>query len=118
MQQLDCGLTETFNRFHDQSESSTGIKELREIHVELDQAVIAAYGWSNVHLDCDFRETKQGIRFTASESTRRDLLNRLLRLNQERFNVEVGKGLHGKNRNAKSRGQKSKAKKSLSLIHI
>jgi hypothetical protein len=41
------GLTSTYNRFHDPSETSDGILELRRLHDAMDQAVLAAYGWSD-----------------------------------------------------------------------
>ena len=41
------GLTSTYNRFHDPSETSSGLLELRRLHEEMDQAVLAAYGWSD-----------------------------------------------------------------------
>ena len=41
------GLTSTYNRFHDPAESSEGIMELRRLHDAMDQAVLAAYGWSD-----------------------------------------------------------------------
>ena len=40
------GLTSTYNRFHDPAETSKGILELRRLHEAIDQAVLAAYGWS------------------------------------------------------------------------
>ena len=42
------GLTSTYNRFHDPAETSDGILELRRLHDAMDQAVLAAYGWSDV----------------------------------------------------------------------
>ena len=48
------GLTSTYNRFHDPSESSSGLLELRRLHGEMDQAVLNAYGWSDVLTDCGF----------------------------------------------------------------
>ncbi|MEB3353170.1 MAG: DNA methyltransferase, partial [Cyanobacteriota bacterium] len=41
------GLTSTYNRFHDPAETSEGILELRHLHDAMDQAVLAAYGWSD-----------------------------------------------------------------------
>ena len=41
------GLTSTYNRFHDPSETSDSILELRRLHDAMDQAVLAAYGWSD-----------------------------------------------------------------------
>ena len=48
------GLTNTYNRFHDPAETSPGLLELRRIHGEMDQAVLAAYGWSDVPTACGF----------------------------------------------------------------
>lgn len=48
------GLTSTYNRFHDPAESSSGLLELRRLHGEMDQAVLAAYGWSDVPTACGF----------------------------------------------------------------
>ena len=42
------GLTSTYNRFHDPAETSNGLIELRRLHSEMDQEVLAAYGWSDV----------------------------------------------------------------------
>jgi len=41
------GLTSTCNRFHDPAETSPGLLELRDLHTEMDQAVLKAYGWSD-----------------------------------------------------------------------
>jgi hypothetical protein len=90
------GLTKTYNRFHDSSEVATDIQKLRDLHVEMDQAVAAAYGWDDLELGHGFHETKQGIRFTISEPVRREVLQRLLKLNHERYAEEVKQGLHGK----------------------
>ena len=42
------GLISTCNRIHDPAETSSGLLELRRLHGELEQAVLAAYGWSEV----------------------------------------------------------------------
>ncbi len=42
------GLTSTYNRFHDPSETSSGLLQLRALHQEMDEAVLQAYGWSDV----------------------------------------------------------------------
>ncbi len=72
------GLTKTYNRFHDPDESAADIQTLRDLHVEMDQAVAAAYGWTDLDLGHGFHETKQGLRFTLSEPARREVLARLL----------------------------------------
>jgi hypothetical protein len=48
------GLTSTYNRFHDPAETSSGHLELRILHGEMDQAVLNAYGWSDVPTACGF----------------------------------------------------------------
>ena len=48
------GLTTTYNRLHDPAETSSGLLELRRLHGEMDQAVLDAYGWSDVPTACGF----------------------------------------------------------------
>ncbi|MCZ2344405.1 MAG: hypothetical protein LC104_21810 [Bacteroidales bacterium] len=100
------GLTKTYNRFHNPDEASADIATLRELHVEMDTAVAAAYGWSDLELGHGFHETKQGIRYTISEAARREVLARLLKLNHERYAEEVAAGLHEKKRLKATKGQK------------
>jgi hypothetical protein len=101
MKQRSEGLTTLYNRFHDADETAADIHELRGLHVEVDQAVAAAYGWSDLDLGHGFHETKQGIRFTINEPARREVLQRLLKLNHERYAEEVKQGLHDKKGAAK-----------------
>jgi hypothetical protein len=82
------GLTSTYNRFHNPEEGAGDIIRLRELHVEMDKAVASAYGWDDLELGHDFHETAQGVRFTVSESARREVLSRLLKLNHERWEEE------------------------------
>jgi hypothetical protein len=100
------GLTKTYNRLHDRDETSTDIQKLRDLHVEMDNAVAAAYGWTDLNLDHGFHETKQGIRFTISEPARREVLQRLLKLNHERYAEEEKQGLHGKKKTATKKATK------------
>ena len=107
------GLTKTYNRFHDPDESAADIQKLRDLHVEMDKAVAAAYGWNDLDLGHGFHETKQGIRFTISESARREVLARLLKLNHERYAEEVEQGLHERSKGkAVKTPRKSKGKAS------
>jgi hypothetical protein len=82
------GLTKTYNRFHDPDERSADIARLRALHVEMDQAVAAAYGWDDLDLGHGFHETAQGVRYTISEPARREVLARLLALNHQRYEEE------------------------------
>jgi hypothetical protein len=90
------GLTATYNRFHNREDRSADIEQLRQLHVEMDRAVAAAYGWDDLDLGHGFHTTKQGERFTISEIARRTVLERLLALNHERYHAEVAAGLHEK----------------------
>lgn len=101
------GLTKTYNRFHDPDEDAQDIMRLRALHAEMDRAVADAYGWTDLDLGHDFHETKQGIRFTVCEAARREILDRLLALNHERYAEEVAQGLHDKGKK-KSKKPKSK----------
>ena len=104
------GLTTTYNRFHDPDESAADIARLRELHVAMDQAVAAAYGWEDLELGHGFHETEQGVRFTIREAARRQVLTRLLELNHQRYAEEVAAGLHGKK--GSHRGGKTPRRKS------
>jgi hypothetical protein len=103
------GLTKTYNRFHDANETASDIQTLRELHIAMDQAVAAAYGWQDLDLEHGFHQTKQGIRFTISEVARREVLDRLLELNHQRYAEEVAQGLHDKKgKSKKAKGKTSK----------
>ena len=105
----DVCLTDCFNRFHDRSEPSSDVQELRDVHLELDNAVAAAYAWCELDLGHGFHETKQGIRFTISESARREVLARLLKLNHERYAEEVARDCTRKRAEAGGRRVKKPA---------
>jgi hypothetical protein len=108
MAQSNIGLTLVYNRFHDRGEKSEDIARLRALHEEMDQAVAAAYGWSDLDLGHGFHATKQGERYTLSEPARRTVLDRLLALNHQRYAEEVAAGLHEKKK-AKSKASKKNA---------
>ncbi|MEG4856473.1 restriction endonuclease [Microcoleus sp. K1-B6] len=113
MQTRQEGLTKTYNCFHNRDETAADIQQLRELHVEMDNAVAAAYGWQDIDLGHDFHETKQGLRYTISETARREVLDRLLLLNHERYAEEVAQGLHDKGKKKGKSGGKT-AKKQVS----
>ena len=64
------------------------------MHVELDQAVLEAYGWSDIQLRHDFYEVDylpedDRVRFTIHPDARREVLKRLLELNHKIHAEEV-----------------------------
>jgi hypothetical protein len=106
------GLTKTYNRFHDPNETADDIQKLRELHIEMDREVANAYSWQDLDLGHDFHTTKQGIRFTISETARREVLDRLLELNHQRYAEEVAQGLHHKKgKSKKAKGKTTKKQK-------
>ena len=50
----DEGLTTIYNRIHNPNETSSEIQKLRELHSAMDQAVLAAYGWPDAAIECEF----------------------------------------------------------------
>ncbi|MBE9141513.1 hypothetical protein IQ254_30725 [Nodosilinea sp. LEGE 07088] len=122
MQTRQEGLTKTYNHFHDPTCTDPDIQTLRHLHIQMDTAVAAAYGWHDLisplslgrgaggeGLNHDFHATKQGLRFTISEEARREVLDRLLALNHQRYAAEVAQGLHDKKK-GKSKSKKAKSK--------
>lgn len=87
-----------------------GIVRLRELHVEMDNAVLVAYGWDSdseygpaIQLRHDFYEVdylpeNDRIRFTIHPDSRREVLKRLLELNHKIHEEEVKAGLWDKNK--------------------
>lgn len=95
------GMTKTYNRFHNDSERGAAIACLRELHDEMDRAVLRAYGWDDLadELHPQFLSeeneddhTYQGRYFWPAEQ-RDKVLSRLLALNAVRHADEVGQGV-------------------------
>ncbi|MFI5752805.1 Eco57I restriction-modification methylase domain-containing protein [Streptomyces sp. NPDC051644] len=80
-------LTKTYNLVNDpgiSDSADTDVAHLREIHVELDRAVMAAYGWDSVPLDHGFHTYRHMQRWTVSPVARVEILDRLLEENHRR----------------------------------
>ncbi|GIV55418.1 MAG: hypothetical protein KatS3mg040_0186 [Candidatus Kapaibacterium sp.] len=76
------GLTKTYNLFHDPACTDDDIVRLRELHAEMDRAILACYGWEDVDLRHDFYPNdRRQMRFTVSPEARRELLLRLVEVN-------------------------------------
>lgn len=81
------GLTRLYNLVNDPDVTDSvdpDVARLREIHVELDQAVMAAYDWEDVPLDHGFHTYRQMQRWTVSPAARVEILDRLLMENHRR----------------------------------
>lgn len=112
------GLTATYNRFHDPNEVDPDILKLRELHAQMDRAVLNAYGWHDISTDCEFlldyedEETegskrKKPWRYRWPEEAHDEVLARLLKLNQERYKAEI---LGGRQAEGKVKGNRRSAK--------
>jgi hypothetical protein len=76
------GLTKTYNLFHNPNCNDPDIVKLRELHAEMDKAILACYGWDDIDPQHDFYQNERGqTRFTVSPQARREILERLLDLN-------------------------------------
>ncbi len=76
------GLTPTYNLFNDQTCTDADIQQLRDLHADMDNAVLACYGWQDIQLNHNFYQNERGkTRFTIAPEARIELLNRLLELN-------------------------------------
>ena len=66
MLRRELGLTKLYNLVNDPDYTDDDIDRMRQIHVELDQAVMDAYGWGDVPLDHGFHTYRQMQRWTVS----------------------------------------------------
>ena len=97
----DEGLTKTYNRFHDPEERDPEIMKLRELHGDMDRAVLDAYGWSDISTEYEFlldyeidedegsSRRKKPWRYRWPDEVRDEVLARLLELNAERAKEEA-----------------------------
>jgi hypothetical protein len=117
MIQSDAGLTKTYNRFHDPDERHPDILTLRELHADMDRAVLDDYGWTDIPTGCDFLldyeideeewgAKKKPWRYRWPDEVRDEVLARLLELNAQRAKEEVQTGAAA----AKKKGKKAAPK--------
>ncbi len=93
------GLTKLYNRFHNAGDGDQRIECLRELHREIDAAVMRAYGWDDIDLGHGYHEQpnlaeSDRVRFTISDAARAEVLRRFAELNRQRYEEEVARGLH------------------------
>jgi uncharacterized protein (DUF433 family) len=121
MSSLKIGLTRTYNLYHSQYLTSVDIEKqskqsrevcekshqdilkLRELHVQMDQAVIETYGWQDVQLrhnfyEVDYLPESDWVRYTIHPEARKEILKRLLDLNHKTYEEEVKAGMWDKKR--------------------
>ena len=96
-----AGLTATYNLVHDPTCADPDIAELRVIHRAIDEAVVRAYGWTDL-LDARAWTTASTTPARApatpsAPSVRQEILDRLLELNHARYAAEQAAGQQRKN---------------------
>jgi len=88
------GLTKAYNLFHDPKSTDSAISGMRRLHVEIDQAVLACYGWQDIDLAHGFYlNDRKKTRFMPSREAQREIFTRLLALNQEIAAQEAAAGM-------------------------
>ncbi len=105
MLDLDLGLTKLYNRVHDEQVNSADIRRLRDIHVEIDEAVAEAYGF-DLTLGHGFHQTRQGTRYTIDPAVQVEILDLLLELNHQRHDEEERTGLRAGTTRRSAKGAK------------
>jgi hypothetical protein len=122
MLRLNEGLTKAYSRFHDPDERDPGILKLRELHSNMDRAVLDAYAWTDIKTDCDFfldyeideeewGDRKKPYRYRWPDEVREEVLARLLELNAERAKEEARYGAASAEADAAGAKAKKPAKK-------
>lgn len=95
MMRRQLGLTKLYNLVNDpdvSDSSDADVARLREIHRQLDETVMVAYGWSDVPLDHGFYEYRKMTRWTVCPEARVEILDRLLEENYRRAKLEATQG--------------------------
>jgi len=100
-------------------EAIAGIIQLRELHVQMDNAVLEAYGWVDVmptstnsvggapiqlrhdFYEVDYLPENDRVRYTIHPDARKEILKRLLELNHQIHEEEVKAGLWDKKKAGK-----------------
>jgi hypothetical protein len=86
----ELGLTKLYNLVNNpEVVGDPDVDRMRELHVQVDEAVVAAYGWSDVELDHGFHTYRQARRWTIGPAARVELMDRLLEENQRRAAEEA-----------------------------
>ena len=116
MLKIKIGLTNLYNLYHQENLSAANIAKtakcseadaewalgefmkMRQVQVECDTAVAAAYGWSDIVLnhgfyDLEFLPENDRRRYTVCPEARKEIMTRLLKLNNDRHKQELAAGL-------------------------
>lgn len=110
------GLTDTYNLLKDPSCHDPRIEELRRLHEEMDRAVLAAYGWSDIPVPPYGTPVSEEEK-RALEAFEDEVIDRLFVLNAQRAEEERRAALSATPEKKKpGRGRKPKAEGQMPLL--
>lgn len=90
MLRRQLGLTALYNLVNSpEVQGDADVDLIRSIHVQIDEAVMQAYGWTDIPLDHGFHTYRQMERWTVSPAARVEILDRLLEENHRRAAIEA-----------------------------
>ncbi|WP_202817200.1 Eco57I restriction-modification methylase domain-containing protein [Serinicoccus sp. CUA-874] len=84
----EIGLTDLYNLVCSAENKDGDVKDLRDLHEQIDRAVLGCYGWQDLKVEHGFYEYKRVVRWTIDPRSRSELLDRLLELNLTRARAE------------------------------
>jgi hypothetical protein len=104
------GLTKFYNRFHKAEDLDARIVRMREMHREIDAAVMHAYGWDDLDLGHGYHEQpnlaeNDRVRFTICDAARAEVLRRFAELNRQRYEEEQASAPVAKPRSSNGRAK-------------
>ena len=93
LRKTGIGLTDIYNLLHSRDNSEPDVIGLRDALVQVDETVRDTYDWSDLTLGHGFHAVPylpeaDRVRFTISEPARLEILQRLSKLNRERYEAE------------------------------
>ena len=87
MKERGKGLTATYNDLKDPEVTDREIEHLRELHLDVDRAVIEAYGWKGIKVPA-FTNPVTDADWRAKDAFEDEIIDRLFTLNAERAEEE------------------------------
>jgi len=97
------GLTTTYNQLTDPRVADPEIEALRRLHLDMDRAVLAAYGWQDIEAP-PYTTPVTDAEWKAKEAFEDEVIDRLFALNAERAAEERALGASAANGKTGKRG--------------
>ncbi|PJI54632.1 hypothetical protein CTI14_13105 [Methylobacterium radiotolerans] len=87
------GATEAYNLINNSEVQSSEVEQIRSIIASIDEEIATLYGWEDLdlghgHHEVTYLPENDRTRYTVSEKARLEILRRLAKLNQERYEEE------------------------------